>query len=297
MFEPLPIKSDTDGGVHRRWLRYEILLCLLGLYTMIALLIRAGVTSGATLQAALATIGYAWFIRRCCHKPDNQWQKLRALAGYLFVFWYFLAVASFVPALGVSGRDQWLLAADERLFGVTPAVPLQLVASVPITELMSVCYLSFIIYLHVTLIHAALMPNEYVRRYTNWIFSIYAIGLPGYLIVPATGPGLAFPQLFNEPLRGWLLTDLNRAVVERGSSVYSVFPSLHVLIVFALLAFDRRHCPRRFRWMLLPTAGLIVSTMYLRYHYAIDLLVGAEIFLIAVVLFPERRSADVAPGI
>jgi membrane-associated phospholipid phosphatase len=120
--------------------------------------------------------------------------------------------------------------------------------------------------------------------------------LPGYLLVPATGPALAFPDLFSEPLSGWLLTAVNRAVVEHGSSVYSVFPSLHVLITCALLAFDRRHCPRRFKFMLLPTIGLFASTMYLRYHYAIDLLAGAGLFLVVLFFFGERRSADVATG-
>jgi hypothetical protein len=296
VFEPLPSKAEPDAAIQRGWLRYEILLCLLGLYTIIALLVRSGATSGATLQAVFVTLGYVWIIRRCRKQPDDQWQKLRFLAGYLFVFWYFLAVAAFVPAIGAANRDTSLLAIDEQLFGVTPAVWMQSVSSIAMTELMSACYLSFVVYLHVTIVHALFMSNDYVRRYSNWIFSIYAIGLPGYLLVSATGPAIAFPTLFDAPLHGWLLTDLNQAVVERGSSVYSVFPSLHVLITFALLAFDRRHCPRRFQFMLLPTAGLIASTMYLRYHYAIDLLAGAAIFLIAAALFGERRSADVATG-
>jgi hypothetical protein len=294
VFEPLPITAEQGDESHRRWLRYEIMLCLLGVYTIIALVIRAGPVTGVTLHAIFVMFCYVVAIQYCRKRPADQWQKLRFFAGYLFVLWYFLAVAAFVPALGVATRDGSLLAIDERLFGVTPAVWMQSASSTSMTELMSGCYLSFIVYLHVTIVHAALMATEYARRYSNWVFSIYAIGLPWYLLVPATGPGLAFPELFDTPLSGWLLTAVNRAVVDRGSSVYSVFPSLHVLITCALLAFDRLHCRRRFNFMLLPTLGLIVSTMYLRYHYAIDLLAGAAIFLLASVLFSDRRSTDVA---
>jgi hypothetical protein len=294
VFEPLPITSEQGDGSHRRWLRYEILLCLLGLYTIIALVIRAGLVTGVTLQAIFVMLCYVAAIQYCRKRPVDQWQKLRFFAGYLFVLWYFLAVAAFVPALGMATRDGSLLAIDEWLFGVTPAVWMQSASSTLMTELMSGCYLSFIVYLHVTIVHAAFMATEYARRYSNWVFSIYAIGLPWYLLVPATGPELAFPELFDTPLSGWLLTAVNLAVVDRGSSIYSVFPSLHVLITFALLAFDRLHCPRRFNFMLLPTLGLIVSTMYLRYHYAIDLLAGAAIFLLAIVLLSDRRPTDVA---
>lgn len=296
MFDPLPNRGGPQDATYRHWLRYEILLCLLGLYTTIALVVRAGIYNGAAVQAAFVTGVFFCFVTLCCRKPDNHWQKLRFGAGYLYVFWYFQAIAAFVPALGQESRDPLLLAMDEHLFGVTPAVWMQSIASVAMTELMSVCYLSFVVYLHVAVIYAAWMPNSDVRRFSNWLFSVYAIGLPGYLLVPALGPGLAFPELFDEPIHGWLFTSLNQGIVDGGSSVYSVFPSLHLLITLTLLEFDRRHHPRRFRIMLLPAFGLIVSTMYLRYHYAIDLLVGAEVFLIAVLLFRERRPVDVATG-
>ena len=277
-----------------RWLRHEILLCLLGLYTAVALAIRAGLFDSLTLQTAFAAVCYLAAIRYSRSKGGDYWPKLRLLAGYFFVLWYFLTVASFVPALELTIRDTSLLAADEELFGITPAVGMQRVTSTLMTELMSACYLSFLIYLHVAMVDAAFKSTEYATRFASWILSVYAIGLPGYLLVPAIGPGKAFPDLFATPLDGWLITATNHSIIERGSAVYDVFPSLHVLITCALLAFDRRHCPRRFKFMLLPALGLFVSTIYLRYHYAIDLIAGVTMFLVALVLFRERKLVDVA---
>ena len=41
-----------------------------------------------------------------------------------------------------------------------------------------------------------------------------------------------------------------------------------------LLFFDRRHSPERFRRLVVPVAILWISTIYLRYHYFVDVLAG-----------------------
>jgi membrane-associated phospholipid phosphatase len=47
------------------------------------------------------------------------------------------------------------------------------------------------------------------------------------------------------------------------------------------LAFDRRHSRRRFRLFLVPVVGLWLSTVYLRYHYLVDLLAGFALAALA----------------
>ena len=69
-----------------------------------------------------------------------------------------------------------------------------------------------------------------------------------------------------------------------------------LVVTCALLAFDYRYCRRRFHWMALPAAGLIVSTLYLRFHYAVDLLAGGIAFLIVCGLFHQWRSDNAATG-
>ena len=293
-------ETPTDETVQSKafpsLLRHEILLLLLGGYTLIALVIRVGIVHTVTLQTTFVICLYLVAIGYCRMQPREIWQKLRLLAGYLFVLWYFLAVAVFVPTLDLPTRDTELLRIDESQLGQTPAVALDLWTSPLLTEIMSACYLSYLVYLHVAIIHAAFMPTAFTRRFANWLLSVYAIGLPFYLLVPAKGPARAFPELFVTTLDGGPLTSLNQFVVEKGSSVYDVFPSLHVMITCALMEFDRRNCPKRFRLMLLPAAGLFASTLYLRYHYAIDLLAGAALFLFARAMFLGKRSTDVATG-
>jgi membrane-associated phospholipid phosphatase len=92
---------------------------------------------------------------------------------------------------------------------------------------------------------------------------------------------------FHVPFNGWHFTQWNAAMVRFGSNGVDVFPSLHCAISSYMLFFDRWHKKWRFRLYALPCVGLWLSTIYLRYHYFIDVLVGFT--LSASVLYCVRR--------
>jgi membrane-associated phospholipid phosphatase len=73
------------------------------------------------------------------------------------------------------------------------------------------------------------------------------------------------------------------SMMEIARAPHDVFPSLHVAISAIVLWFAWRYGPRLF-WTLLPfVAGNWLSTIYLRFHYAIDVIVAVP-FAIAMVL-------------
>jgi hypothetical protein len=262
------------------WLPHEPALLALGGGTVLALCARGAAGQAVTAEVGAATLLYAAAVVLLRPRGPATAQKIRLAAAYGFILWFYLAVGRIVPALYVPARDSLLRAADEALFGTMPALLLQAYAFPALTDLLSLCYLSYLVYLHLALLHALAGPVAAARRFAGYVFTAFAVGLAGYLVVPAVGPGRAFPELFPSPLAGGVLTQANAAVVAWGSSVYDVFPSLHLLVTCVLLDHDRRAVPVRFRCMLLPAVGLVVSTLYLRYHYAVDLLAGLALFLV-----------------
>jgi membrane-associated phospholipid phosphatase len=58
------------------------------------------------------------------------------------------------------------------------------------------------------------------------------------------------------------------------------FPSVQLAASLYLLLFDWQHWRRRFWWVLTPCLMLWLSTMYLRFHYFVDLLAGMVVALI-----------------
>jgi len=282
----------------RRLDAHEAALLLLALGTTLALLARTG-AGEATARALAAGLAYGGVIAVLGRLPSEGAQKARLASAYAFALWFYQSVAWITPALGTPLQDARLLALDRAILGETPAVALQGAARPWLTDLLSACYLGYHAYLHAALAWALLRPLEETRRLFTPLFTTFALGYAGYLASPAVGPATALPDAFAAPLVGSLPTALNAWVVARGSSVYDAFPSLHTAITCALLAHDLRFARRRAVALALPCLGLLVSTVYLRYHYAVDLVAGAAVFAaVQVALYPRPgagRRAALAP--
>ncbi|MEO5372200.1 MAG: phosphatase PAP2 family protein [Magnetococcus sp. DMHC-1] len=196
-----------------------------------------------------------------------------------------------LPAIHPVNRDSWLQALDGFLMGVTPSLAMEPWIHPWLTEGLSFCYILFIPYLLFSFVYYLFAPPETSIRFYSGLFTLYAIGFFGYLLVPAAGPWIAMADRFTTVLEGGWITRLNTAMVIQGSNRVDVFPSLHCAVSTYLLMFDRRFKPWRYKVYLVPCLGLWVSTLYLRYHYLVDIIAG---FLLAVfclnLAFSQRLS-------
>ncbi len=203
------------------------------------------------------------------------------------------------PALARAGarlRDADLFRLDCWLTGTTPSVVLQPIVRPPLTDALSLCYGLFIPYFGTSLIWYFLGDLRVARRFFAGLVGLYSIGFLGYLLVPASGPYLAFARLYHVPLAGGWLTQANAALVDVGGNKVDVFPSLHGAASAFVLAFDYRHSRGRFWLFLVPVVGLWFSTVYLRYHYLVDLVAGFALAAVALkVTAGEASRPAVSP--
>lgn len=271
------------------WWTGEIALLAVGPLLTALLIVRSS-PSPILVEACAITIAYGGLLVFLNKKKSQSSQRLRLLFAYLFTFWFYSGVQRFSPALGFPVQDETLRQLDELIFSEMPALTLQSLSSQLTTEILSLCYLSYHLYMHVIL-GTALWTGRGLRELGNVLFLAFALGFVGYLFVPAVGPGPAFPGLFHPLPEGYLGAKLNRFVVAQGSSVYDVFPSLHGLLTAVMLAHDYQRHRRRFWIMLGPCTGLLISTLYLRYHYAVDLIAAAGIFLLTLYISHLHKGA------
>ncbi len=181
------------------------------------------------------------------------------------------------PALARAGarlRDADLFRLDCWLTGTTPSLVLQRLVHPPLTDALSLCYGLFIPYFATSLIWYFFGEVKVARRFFAGLIGLYSIGFLGYLLVPASGPYLAFARLYSVPLTGGWLTQANAGFVDIGGNKVDAFPSLHCAASAFVLAFDYRHSRGRFWLFLVPVLGLWFSTVYLRFHYLVDLVAG-----------------------
>ncbi len=268
------------GPPSRRWGAHEICLLFLGAGTAMALGVCASPSDPACLETLAATVLFGAFTGYLGHAKSPRLQKLRLSSTVAFVVWFYMAVGRISRTLDLTPRDDSLLAIDKAFFGATPARLIEPMVSPWLTDVMSLCYLSYHVYLLVVVIHALFKPVDVGWRLATYLGTAFAVGFPGYLLVPAWGPGEHLSTAFSIPLAGGFPTRLCYDFVALGSSFYDIFPSLHILITCVLLDFDWRETRWRFWIMILPAIGLGASTLYLRYHYAIDLLAGFGLFLL-----------------
>lgn len=199
----------------------------------------------------------------------------------------FFTMGSAVPKVTPVKGDAVLAGVDQALFGATLSARAQGIVTPALTEALSFCYQVFFPYLVLSWLFYARRGVPLLRRLMIGMFTIYGLGLLGYSLLPAAGPHLARAEEFTVPLAGWWITRFNAFVVAHGSNGVDVFPSLHCAISAFLLCFDWENARGRFRLYVVPCAGLWFATIYLRYHYLADVVVGFA--LAAFALWIGRR--------
>jgi membrane-associated phospholipid phosphatase len=204
---------------------------------------------------------------------------------------YLLTHAVVAPIRGSWVADQALIAIDRQVLGTDVAVLLAPLARPWLTELLQVAYTSF--YGLMLVAGVELYAKRDLRRFHLYTFSCavgFVVSFIGYLAVPAIGPRF---MLFDIPsvereLPGLWLTPALRSFVDGGGLVppglsqeaaaalapRDVFPSGHTMMT-AMAMFWAWRLRLRSRWgVWLVGTLLIVATMYLRYHYAVDVAAG-----------------------
>jgi membrane-associated phospholipid phosphatase len=173
----------------------------------------------------------------------------------------------------VEDRDAGLLRLDRQLFGETPSILLQRFVRPGLSNAMAALY-----FLHLVLppVLAVLLYRRRRPLFREFLLAVLlagCLGSLGYVVVPATGPGVAFPHLFTVPLEGGLYDPVTR-ILDVARAPRDVFPSLHVGISTLVLWYGFRRS-RAMGLALLPLVlGNWASTLYLRYHYLVDVFAG-----------------------
>ena len=122
-------------------------------------------------------------------------------------------------------------------------------------------------------------------RYCAFLISLgFLVSYAGYMIVPARGPRFLLEQ---PPLHGMWLYDSMRVMLDRlERAQYDCFPSGHTEL--AILAWwSSRQLSLRLSWAYLAyTLCMILATVYLRYHYTVDLAAGALVAIVLLLMAP-----------
>jgi len=184
-----------------------------------------------------------------------------------------------IPLIHPHDFDATLAGIDQRLFGVHPTVWLERFTLPPLTEVLQLTYSSY--YFLPLVLGVVLWRKGWFEKFDFWVFIVvlgFYVSYLGYVAVPAIGPRF-LPSILEAqtiPLTGvWLFQPL-REMLDRAEGITrDCFPSGHTELTLLVLYYARTFHRKVFWWLLPLGTGVIVSTVYLRYHYVIDVVAGA----------------------
>ncbi len=215
---------------------------------------------------------------------------------------------TFLPAINSHDVDATLIALDYMLIGVPFGNhPTHLLARITHPILTEYLQFTYMLFFFLPIMQGAELVCK--KRDSDVLYFAYTIGFGffiSYLLyycTPAIGPRFTlhdFSKLSQE-MPGILLTDFFRGVVNAGAGLppnipnpaeivhRDCMPSGHTMLTLMniFLAFKYQS---RLRWFFVVIGGsLIFATLYLRYHYVVDVLAGTICAVITHWLAPRFR--------
>lgn len=231
-------------------------------------------------------------------KSSPRWLRLtRDWYPVPMIFLVFKETYQMVHPIHPQDFDWLLIQIDRSLLGTDPTRWLLAHSNPVMTEILQVSYTCYYVIL-VSVFFELDMEKRHTEYFLGAFLVVYGFYLSyaGYFLLPAVGPRFALHDFgsLNSELPGLWLTNGLRDFVNAGESIpkgvaravdyaqRDAFPSGHTQLTLVILyiAFTSR---LKSRWVLLVVGSLlIISTVYLRYHYVIDVFVGVLFFLFTI---------------
>lgn len=202
-------------------------------------------------------------------------------------------MAILIPAVRGISDDQWLADWDFSIWHANPTVWLERIQTPALTDFLQLVYTLFV---PAVLLVPYLLWRK--RRFADFRYCAFLISLgflasyAGYVLVPARGPRFFLDHLQHFPLQGGWAVDAMRKTLDRlESSHYDCFPSGHGELSILSWWSSRQISKPLALVYLAYTACIIFATVYLRYHYTVDLAAGALLAAILIAGGPRLYRA------
>ena len=189
--------------------------------------------------------------------------------------------------------DKALIDLDFYIFGVHPTVWMEKFTTPWVTEYLQIIYTTFY-FLPIILAIILWRKKEY-QEFDSFVFVIvfgFYLSYLGYFIVPAVGPRFTLDHLQSFPITGVWATDAIRHTLDTLENIQrDAFPSGHTEMTLLSMIYAYKYSKKYFYVLLVIGTSLIFSTVYLRYHYVVDVFAG--IILALVVVFTAKSVYNI----
>ena len=270
----------------------------LGFLSALALLTAVRHPTPLPLLGAFATLGAGILVAA-------RWGTVARAARILHDFFpvvSVIAIFTFIgPVIAVTNPrrgDPTLATLDPRIFGQLPTLWFGALGRPRwLTDVASIVYASY--YFVPVVLAVALYVEGRQARFERFVFTAVATFFASYacyFLLPTSGPRVP-QELETTVLGGGAVSAAVRdALRHLEGNQLDAFPSGHVALALVFLAYGWRDFPRWRFPLVLVTGGIVFSTVYLSYHYVLDLVAGALLAGVVPLVVPMLRRAVRCPA-
>jgi PAP2 superfamily len=186
-----------------------------------------------------------------------------------------------LPLVNPSALDAQLSFIDEHVLHFEPSLFMDRLVTPTTTE-----WFAFFYFGYFALLASHVLPMVFVSRrsalvapFALGMIFVYAMAHTLYMVVPGYGPVRYLAERYQHDLPSgvWLNAVLN--AVQSGGAQKDIFPSLHTAgpVFISLFSFHHRDkLPFKYTWPFVSffSANIVIATMFLRWHYLIDVIAG-----------------------
>ena len=182
--------------------------------------------------------------------------------------------------------DQLLINIDYAMFGVHPTIWLEKWAHPVAVEYFQIIYTTF--YFLPIILAYILFKRKKARDYDYFLFLIvfgFYLSYIFYFLVPAVGPRFTLNHLQTFPVEGLWLTEGIRQTLDTLENIQrDAFPSGHTAITLVVVIYAWKYSKPYFWILTVVGSSLLFSTVYLRYHYVVDVIAGILLTLVMITI-------------
>jgi membrane-associated phospholipid phosphatase len=171
--------------------------------------------------------------------------------------------------------DHHFVKVDQLLLSCQPSLEFSSRMSWPwFSELMYFGYFSYYFIFFGTALWCYFFNKELFHKAVFVFVCSFYLFYIVFSIFPTMGPQFYFPPPLNEIPDGYLFCKLMRFLQAIGEKPTGAFPSSHVGISFTVVIFVAQHCRVLLKYVLPLFMILLLSTVYIKAHYLVDVLGG-----------------------
>jgi len=272
----------------------EILsLCFIALLSFITILLIPALKAWGGMLAtygllALAIVSLAVYRKK--RHSGTRTSYLYPTAYVVIILVLFNSLGDIIPSLRGRMFDDILIRTDVALLGGHPTLWMEKLINPLLTTLLQLAYISY--YFMPLSLGATLIAKHRDQELDEAMFGIvlcFYLSYLGYLLVPAIGPRFTLAHLQTMDLQAGPITQSIQGILNSlEHNKTDAFPSGHTAVALMTLYYSWKHCERTLFRILLPLVSLLIfSTVYLRYHYVIDVIAGVLLAVLTISLAPR----------